>query len=280
MNKLDFTDYKFRCSSLGKLMVGTKKGLTPKQHELLDSLQEKNQSGKITDKQIITLGELLDKKPAKPTLSQTTKSYLEKLHKEEVFDKRTEIQSKYLNKGIQVEEKAITLYSEVTNQLFLKNKVRKSDSFKTGEADNAQGKIRDIKSVWSLDTFPLYEDKITNKDYYWQLQGYMSLWGFSHAELIYCLVDTPELLIEDEKRRTSWKLGYVELPEVLANEIEMNMTFKNIPNELKCKVFKIEHNDDDIRDLHAQIRICRNYLNFLSDKMSSYITEPQQLLAV
>lgn len=270
--RTDFTDYRFRCSALGKLMVGVKPNLTDKQHDLLFTLQAKQKEGKITDKQLVQLGQLIEKRDAKPTLSSTTKSYLEQLHKEEVFGKRDEIRSKYLDKGIQVEEQSITLYSEVTDMLFVKNKERRSNAFITGEPDNTQGKIRDIKSSWSLSTFPMHDDQLTNFDYYWQLQGYMELFDLEESELIYCLVDTPEELIQDEMRRVSWKMGYLELPQDLEDEIRSNMTFSDIPKELRCKVFSVERDRLAMRQLEEQIIRCRTYLNNLSVKLGSMVS--------
>jgi hypothetical protein len=269
--RIDFTDYKFRCSSLGKLMVGVKPNLTEKQESALIGLQAKQKEGKITDKQLSTLGQLIEKRDAQPSLSSTTKTYLEQLHKEEVFGKREEIRSKYLDKGIQVEEQSITLYSDVNDILFVKNKERRSNEFITGEPDNTQGIIRDIKSSWSLSTFPMHENELTNKDYYWQLQGYMELFNKDESELIYCLVDTPEELIQDEMRRTSWKLGYLELPKELEDEIRQNMTFSDIPKKLRCKVFKVARDETAMRQLESQIVRCRTYMNELSERFGTLI---------
>lgn len=271
--RTDFTDYKFRCSSLGKLMTGVKPNLTTKQEELLDTLLAKQRGGNITEKQTVTLGQLLEKKNQKPTLSQTVKTYLEQLHKEEVFGKREQIRSKYLDKGVQVEEQSITLYSDVTDTLFIKNKERRSNDFITGEPDNTQGKIRDIKSSWSLSTFPMHDSSLSNDDYWWQLQGYMELWNMDDSELIYCLVDTPEELIQDELRRTSWKLGFLELPDELEKEIRFNMTFSDVPKELRCKVFKVERDRLAMRQLEEQLIRCRTYLNNLSEKLGEYVME-------
>lgn len=264
MSRINFDNYNFRCSSLGKLMTGDRPNLTLKQEQLLQDLQGKQSAGSITPKQTIALGELLAKKAAKPTLSDTTKKYLGQIHLEEVFDKKTEIKSKYLDKGIQVEEDSITLYSEVKNTPFYKNIERKNNDWITGLPDNVKGKIRDIKSSWDLSTFPMYESKIPNTDYFWQLQGYMELWNIEEAELIYCLVDTPEILIEDEKRRMSWKMGMIDLPDELAEEIERNMLFANVPKELRCKVFEVQRDEDAIERLYARITMCRKHLNDLS----------------
>lgn len=273
---IDFTDYKFRCSSLGKLMVGVKPSITEKQEQLLETLLAKQRGGNITEKQTITLGQLIEKKNARPELSKGVKTYLEQLHKEEVFGKREEIRSKYLDKGIQVEEQSITLYSELTDTLFIKNKKREKNDFITGEPDNTQGKIRDIKSSWNLSTFPMHENRLTNVDYFWQLQGYMELWDLDTSELIYCLVDSPEELINDEIRRTGWKLGFTaEIPDELEQEIRSNMTFSDIPKELRIKVFHVERDRLAMRQLEEQIIRCRTYMNQLSEKLGEYIQEAE-----
>jgi len=272
MRTIDFSNYKFRCSANGNLMTGVKPNMTEKQKELLSTLQVKQQSLKITDKQLITLGQLIEKRDAKPTLSATAKSYLQQLHKEEVFGKREDVRSKYLDKGIQVEEQSITLYSELTGQLFIKNKERRENDFITGEPDNTQGKIRDIKSSWNLATFPMHDTELKNQMYYWQLQGYMSLFDFKESELIYCLVDTPEELIADEMRRTGWKLGFVaDIPDELESEIRRNMTFSDIPKELRCKVFHVERDDSQIKLLENQIKLARKYLNELSESLGEMV---------
>jgi hypothetical protein len=269
MRTVEFSDYEFRCSSLGKLTVGLKPALTANQAKQLIDLRAKVDAGKITDKQLITLGELIDKRDAVPTLSATTQTYLKEIHAQEVFGKRKDVQSKFLDKGNMVEEQAITLYSEVTGQLFLKNRDRKSNGWIAGTCDNAQGKIRDIKSSWDLGTFPLHEDTLPNKDYWWQVQGYMELWDLDSAEVIYCLVDTPEILIEDEKRKMLYRIGEFDLPPELEAEIMNTMTFSDIPKELRCRVYPVERDREAMAMLKDQIVRCREYLNGLSESLSN-----------
>lgn len=269
MRTVDFSQYKFRCSSLGKLMVGAKVGLTKTQAEELRTLRDKLSANKITDKQLITLGQLIEKEKAEPTLSATTQSYLKEIHAREVFGKSKELQSRYLDKGIMAEEYGITLYSEVTNSLFIKNKERKTNDYFSGECDNAQGKIRDIKCSWDLDTFPLHQDKLENQDYYWQLQGYMDLWHLTKAELIYCLVDTPDVLIEDEKRKMLYRISAMELPKELEEEIENTMRFTDIPQSLRVKVYQVDYDPVGLATLRSQIHLSRAYLNKLSENLAN-----------
>ena len=132
------------------------------------------------------------------TLSATCKTYIKELVKEDLFGYKSTIDSKYLTKGIDMEDTSIDLYNEVHGTLYLKNTERLSNEFITGECDiNAGDKIIDIKSSWSLDTFPASPEDVNNKDYEWQLRAYMWLYDKPKAELAYCMVSTPDYLLKD-----------------------------------------------------------------------------------
>jgi len=132
------------------------------------------------------------------TLSAGCKTYIKELVKEDLFGYKTTIDSKYLTKGIDLEDTSIDLYNEVHNTLYLKNTERLENEFITGECDiNAENKIIDIKTSWSLETFPAAPEDINNKDYEWQLRSYMWLYDKPKAELAYCMVSTPDYLLKD-----------------------------------------------------------------------------------
>ena len=134
----------------------------------------------------------------KETLSAGCKTYIKELVKEDLFMYRSTIDSKYLTKGIDMEDTSIDLYNEVHSTLYLKNTERLENEFITGECDiNAEDKIIDIKSSWSLETFPAAVDDINNKDYEMQLRGYMWLYDKPKAELAYCMVSTPDYLLKE-----------------------------------------------------------------------------------
>ncbi len=134
----------------------------------------------------------------KETLSAGCKTYIKELVKEDLFGYKSTIDSKYLTKGIDMEDTSIDLYNEVHGTLYLKNTERLSNEFITGECDiNAEDKIIDIKSSWSLETFPASPDDVNNKDYEWQLRAYMWLYDKPKAELAYCMVSTPDYLLKE-----------------------------------------------------------------------------------
>lgn len=136
------------------------------------------------------------------TLSAGAKTAVIKMAREFVYGYDTSISSKYLTKGIDCEQKSIDLLNSVLFNSYQKNTERKTNDWITGEADLVcEDCIRDIKTSWSLETFPVLAELGEDKTYYWQLQAYMWLYDKPKAEICYCLVNTPENLIGYENPR-------------------------------------------------------------------------------
>lgn len=137
-------------------------------------------------------------------LSETAKKVIEDEIRTLYFGVREKISSKAMQKGIDCEQQSIDLLNNVEFRLskpYVKNSERKSNEWITGECDiyDAESRtIRDIKTSWSIATFPLFADNAN--DYEWQMRGYMMLWDCDTAIVDYCLVDTPENLIGYEQR--------------------------------------------------------------------------------
>ncbi len=135
-------------------------------------------------------------------LSVGAKTAITKLAKEAVYGYDERVSSKPMQKGIQVEDQSIELLNSVLFTSYAKNTERKTNEWITGECDIFTGsKIIDIKSSWSLATFPALAEDGENKTYTWQLAAYMWLWDVDSAAIAYCLVSTPEELIGYEDRQ-------------------------------------------------------------------------------
>lgn len=136
-------------------------------------------------------------------LSETAKSEMIKIAKEDFYGYSSQMTNKYIEKGIEVEDKSIELLSLVKFGQYTKNKVRLHNDFLTGECDindEKNDEIIDIKSSWSLETFPALPSDINIKDYEMQLRGYMMLYNRSKASVCYCMVSTPEGLTMYENK--------------------------------------------------------------------------------
>jgi len=133
-------------------------------------------------------------------LSVGAKTYIDDLASEFVYGYKKIVTSKEMDKGIIVENASIALLNEVLFTSYSKNTERKENDWLTGECDVFTGKrIHDIKSSWSLATFPATVRAGRDKDYEWQLRGYMMLWDVDESEIDYCMVNTPDELIRFEQ---------------------------------------------------------------------------------
>jgi hypothetical protein len=149
-----------------------------------------------------SLAEIMtDPKGKDETLSIGAKTAITKQAKEFVYGYDEKFSSKYTEKGLLVEDRSIELLNSVLFTDFKKNTERKTNDWLTGEADIVTDKaIIDIKSSWSLTTFPCLASEGENKTYEWQLRAYMMLWDLDIAHIAYCLVNTPEHLVGYEDK--------------------------------------------------------------------------------
>ena len=235
-----------------------------------------------------SLGGLMTNARGKDKLSVTAKNLCKRIFQEEVFGRSEDIKSKYLDKGIAQEPLSIALYSSVKGEPFFKNDVHFNNNYFTGTPDNVDGIVRDIKTSWSFATFPMYDKEIKTKAYIYQLQAYMDLTGLKEAELIYCMVDTPPDLIDDELRRLSWKSGCMSIdsmPSALvvetvqnliytekgleeychasAIDIDLFINFKELAERDRIRVFPLTRDDKLLDEMRERVVDAREYFGEL-----------------
>lgn len=239
----------FRPSSLGDLMSGTGKGLT-----VANSL--------------------------------TCKKKLIKIFREIKYNRYYNFSNKYTEKGIKMEEDAITLYSRFKKKYLKKNSVRLQNSFFTGEFDiDRKDHTVDIKCSWSLDTFPHPAVDKVSDGYFYQGYGYMDLTGYKKHIVAYCLVNAPANLILREKEALYYKMNCPdETNEKYLQakiDIEKNMIYdieqfkSDNPNfDIDCKEwiydiplnervveFEINYDENEAQAIKNRLIECRNWMN-------------------
>ncbi len=130
-------------------------------------------------------------------LSVGAKTYVRELARSAIFGVERQISSKVIEKGLRCEDDSITLYNSVFFTSLKKNTERRRLGDLTGECDLIVPRVKgvDIKTAWSIDTFPLLMVDGFDPIYLWQARGYMHLWDLPLWEIAHCLVDTPEDLI-------------------------------------------------------------------------------------
>lgn len=248
--------FKIRASAAGLITTGTM-GLTEAQEAKLETLSSKP---KLTDIQAKDLSDLQYKKLF-PELPRTAKSYCEKWLKEKLYNRKIEISTKYTEKGITVEEQSINFIADQLGYGMLsKNEEHRENDFFTGTPDIVVPKeVLDAKNSWDFPTFPLFETEIPEPDYYWQGQVYMKLFDKQKFRLVYTLMDTPDFIIDSEAKKFCFKNG-IDLDECDYQSFYDRMTYSDIQDELKIKVFEVDRNDDDIALLEQRVIECRKYI--------------------
>jgi hypothetical protein len=144
------------------------------------------------------LGKLMTSSRSKgDVLSQTAKSYIIQKAKEDFYGYKNELTNKYVLKGIEQEQDSIDLLNLVRVENWVKNDKRVENEWISGCCDIiTEFSIIDIKSSWSLDTFPATTYELNDlSQYEWQGRAYMWLYDMPTFELCYVMVSThPELL--------------------------------------------------------------------------------------
>lgn len=258
---MSYPKFKARPSQVNRLLASVKqpKELYLEAKEELERLKGLQDSAKNTETKVYkdravkieNQAELvsdLNKKKNYYTLPDGAKTYckewlLDLMYGGVGIDKVT---TKYMSKGNSVEDDGIALLSEYWGGEFYKNEDKYENEWLIGTPDVVlDDRIVDIKSSWSYNTFPIWAERINNKDYYMQLQAYMWLTSRPYATLAYVLLDTPE-----ELRRA---------------EIDF-LSYEGLDLEFRIKTFEVEYDVSAIDLMQERIEKCQEYINAIIDK--------------
>ncbi len=204
------------------------------------------------------IGKIMTKPRTGTGLSETAKSYCKDWLKQQLYSRRKSFTSKYTDKGNFVENQAIEYLEEALGWDFaVKNEKREYTELIEGECDVIlSDTIVDLKCSYDCFTFPLFNTVIPEKDYEYQIQGYMFLYGKPKGEVIFCLMDTPEEVIQKEVR---WKLGE-EYTREQYEAFYATYIYSGLPDDLRIKRFQFEYNLDMIRAIESRVLECREYI--------------------
>jgi hypothetical protein len=185
------------------------------------------------------IGKIMGESKPKGQLSSTCITYLKEWYSEQMYGEREEIRSKYFDKGNLCENEAIDIIAERLNLgLAFKNMTFFENDFITGTPDIlTETMVIDAKCSWDGKTFLDSVTSYVNKDYEWQLVGYMDLTKRTEAKLCYTLLDTPE------------EANY-----------GIEVVYSNIPIEKRFKAFVIEYSEDKVKSIHDKVKMCREWL--------------------
>jgi len=172
-------------SSIGRIM-GDAKSIDPILFDA-DTLAISKKKVK-TDEDKIILEPLWDR-----TLAEGAKTYLRMLAKQIMYNVYFEVDVKYMRKGNACEQASIDLLNKILFKRYVKNTVRIETDLMSGEGDIVQPEYgRDIKTSWSLQTFPATQQDAEDIGYEWQVRGYMHLYDKPKWFVDHLMVTTPK----------------------------------------------------------------------------------------
>jgi len=190
-----------------------------------------------------SIGKLMTNGRGKNEMGQTAKTYIKQVAKENFYGYRSQINSKYIEKGLSQEQDSIDLLNTVRFEGYVKNTVRMVDELMTGEADIiTNDSIIDIKTSWSLDTFPVMAEDGYDAIYEWQLRAYMRLYDKPKAELIYCMVTTSNELLNEWENLDIHRVDH-------------------IAPEKRITVLSFDRDDAKEQEMVERLELCTEYYN-------------------
>ena len=144
------------------------------------------------------------------SLSAGAKTYIKELAKQNFYGYTNKVETKQMRKGTEYEPQSIALLNSVWfGSDFVKNTIRETSSYLTGHPDIITDEaIIDIKTSWSLETFPALEEDADS--YEWQVRGYMYLFNKPKALVVFCMIDTDNDLLSDWDNREIHKVAHID----------------------------------------------------------------------
>ena len=232
--KVDWSTYKFRCSSLGNLMPGPRA------------------------------------KPGQIQVTQQTE--LSKIFLREVWGFEKQFSTKQMEKGEYCEPEGIKIlcdqiYSGVP---YLKNTERLSNEFIMGTPDLNAFKhkaVHDVKASWDLDTFFRSSADKSNE---FQIKGYGWLLGYETLEVDKTLMSAPDHIRDRElawlERRYEQQGKDFDSPEFEREHksLELSLNYDRIPVEKRLKRFPVAWDPDFPDFIRDNVLILRNELQNMS----------------
>lgn len=248
--------------------------LTAAQATKLAKLQEKAASDPLTPNQRQKLEELEAKAALGFQLSETAKNMVKRKWLRDELGYSEPVITDELQKGLLCEQDSLQLVTDVLGGFRAKNEERFRNGFFTGTPDTFSGDaVEDVKTAFSLRTF--LQVKEPSKLYFAQLQAYMDLTGKKQARLIYCLVPTPEPLVERLEKRILSKYGWDEENkqyQQAAKQIRFNHIglVESLPADKRVKIFTFERDEEYLQELKFRVEKAREYYNELTEHFKEH----------
>lgn len=201
-------------------------------------------------------------KNKKEAISDTAKSYLYQLMKQERFGYVKELDNKEIRKGNELEDIAITSSGLVRGKEYKKCSLpRQYQLFDnpycevslSGECDILDGDlIVDTKCSFDIGSFPICTaealQRAVKQGYIWQMHGYMRLYNAKCANIDFWLLPTPSHFFSDWQHEND--------PELIYQHTGM---IDSVPLHQRVTSIVVPHNKDAQEKIEERIQLVAKY---------------------
>lgn len=223
-------------------------------------------------------GEILTEPRTKSeTLSKGVITHAKKWLKETLYKRKYFKGNKYTQKGNANEEEGVTLLSLYYGCWLDTNTNYRENDYMCGTCDinHMDYGIIDIKNSYSLDTFPMFETELPDKDYGVQVNVYQELYDNKkvNGKVAYVLTDLDDEALEqkikwlqtdNEKQEEAILHVYgAENWKRVKDKFFPNavpIEFVEIPNEKRVKIFEVPYNEEVIKKLKKRVVEIRKFV--------------------
>lgn len=253
----------FHASSVGNLLVGGN-AITDRQRQRLKELatrQNDPEAKPLTGKMAAELDDLIAKRDAEFEFGATALAYIRDVWLRNEYGYDEPVLTNELLKGLLCEDEAIGVVTRHVDGPF---RVKNEDTFANehfiGTPDIVgPDVVEDVKCAWSLKTF--MDVQHPSALYYAQLQAYMDLLNCNTSRLCHVLVDTPEEIVQEERKRFFFRFNCNDddpyYQECCRKVDAMHGASRLIPEEQRIKVFTIQRDDAYLDRLRRRVEQAR-----------------------
>ncbi len=211
-------------------------------------------------------------------LSKTAKTMLRKWYITKKYGVYLTGESKHTKKGNAKEDDAIQFAGEWFGADFEKNKTQLIDDYFSGTCDilhetNKGRYILDTKCSFNIFTFAdaKKEDK---KEYLAQMQVYMHLWKAQKAYICFCLLNTPDDILQKEISDMEWRAerdgkGSDWIADQKVNITRLGKPEDYIGSDERIYIVEVNFVSDVIEKAKGRIEKAREFLVAYHNEMSS-----------
>jgi len=261
---------RFSAHSVGHLLVGGN-AITDRQRDRLKELLARKHdpdARPLTGKMAVELNDLIAKRDAEFQFGATALSYIRDVWLRDMFGYEEPVMTNELLKGLMCEDAAIGVVTrQVPGPFRIKNDQGYANDWFQGTPDIVlDDAVEDVKCSWTLKTF--MDVQHPSSLYYAQGQVYMDLTNRHTFRLCHVLVDTPEEIVQEERKRYYFRFNCDEenphYMECCRKVDAMHAASRLIPEEQRLKVFEFARDEQYLVRLRKRVEQAREVYDTLT----------------